>query len=172
MIALRVPQPAAEQAKREHGHAIPSMVDADELVDLDAFGAEGSKSVPRRRLAEVLQARAEELFEMVSSEIRRGAEPELLSAGVVLTGGAAALGGIELLAEDVIGLPARIGRPRHLAGLSDLLHDPAYATSVGLLRWSLREQEIQFRSSSPVAAAPIGGLLRKVAHLMRVVLPQ
>ena len=109
---------------------------------------------------------------MVSAEVRRGAAPELLSAGVVLTGGAASLDGIELLAEDVIGLPARVGRPRHLAGLSDLLHDPAYATSVGLLRWSLREQEIQFRSSSPASAVPIGGLLRKVAHMMRVVLPQ
>ena len=172
VIALRVPQPSAERAKRDHGHAIPSMVDAEEQVELDAFGSEGTKSVPRRRLAEVLQARCEELFEMVRAEVQRGAEPELLSAGIVLTGGAASLAGIELLAEDVIGLPARIGRPRHLAGLSDLLHDPAYATSVGLLRWSLREQEIQFRSSSPVSAAPIGGLLRKVAHLMRVVLPQ
>ena len=172
VIALRVPQPSAELAKREHGHAIPSLVDAEEIVELSAFGSEGTKSVPRRRIAEVLQARVEELFEMVRAEIHRGVEPELLSAGVVLTGGAASLDGIELLAEDVIGLPARIGRPRHLAGLSDLLHDPAYATSVGLLRWSLLEQEIQFLSSSPVSATPIGGLLRKVAHLMRVVLPQ
>ncbi len=172
VVALRVPHPSAESAKREHGHAIPSMVDAEEAIEIDAFGADGTKSVPRRRLAEVLQARAEELFEMVNAEVRRGAEPELLSAGVVLTGGAASLRGIELLAEDVIGLPARIGRPRHLAGLSDLLHDPAYATSVGLLRWSLREQEIQFRSSSSASAVPIGGLLRKVAHMIRVVLPQ
>ena len=172
VIALRVPQPSAEHAKREHGHAIPSLVDAEEIVELSAFGSEGTKSVPRRRIAEVLQARVEELFEMVRAEVHRGVEPELLSAGVVLTGGAASLGGIELLAEDVIGLPARIGRPRHLAGLSDLLHDPAYATSVGLLRWSLLEQEIQFLSSSPVSATPIGGLLRKVAHLMRMVLPQ
>ncbi|MBM4416612.1 MAG: cell division protein FtsA [Chloroflexi bacterium] len=172
VIALRVPQPAAEQTKRRYGHAIPSLVDEADDVEIDAFGSEGRKTVRRRLIAEVLQARTEELFEMVRAELRRGAQEELLSAGVVLTGGAASLPGIELLAEDVLGLPARIGRPRHLAGLSDLLHDPAYATSVGLLRWSLKEQEILLRSSPLLPAPSLGGLVRKVAHLMRVVLPQ
>ncbi len=171
VVALRVPQPAAERVKREYGHAIPSMVDEEEEVQVDAFGAEGHRMVPRRLMAQVLQARVEELFELVSAEIRRGSSLDMLSAGVILTGGASSLEGIDLLAEDVLQLPARIGRPRHLAGLSDILHDPAYATSVGLLRWALKEREIMFRSS-PVQVAPLGGLLRKVAHLMRLVLPQ
>ncbi|MEE8337076.1 MAG: cell division protein FtsA [Dehalococcoidia bacterium] len=171
VVALRVPQPAAERVKREYGHAIPSMVDEEEEVQVDAFGAEGHRMVPRRLMAQVLQARVEELFELVSAEIRRGSSLDMLSAGVILTGGASSLEGIDLLAEDVLQLPARIGRPRHLAGLSDILHDPAYATSVGLLRWALKEREIMFRSS-PVPVAPLGGLLRKVAHLMRLVLPQ
>ena len=171
VVALRVPQPAAERVKREYGHAIPSMVDEEEEVQVDAFGAEGHRMVQRRLMAQVLQARVEELFELVSAEIRRGSSIDMLSAGVILTGGASSLEGIDLLAEDVLQLPARIGRPRHLAGLSDILHDPAYATSVGLLRWALKEREIMFRSS-PVPVAPLGGLLRKVAHLMRLVLPQ
>ncbi|MDP6606379.1 MAG: cell division protein FtsA [Dehalococcoidia bacterium] len=171
VVALRVPQPSAELVKREHGHTIPSMVDEDDEVDVDAFGAEGHRTVPRRLMAEVLQARSEELFELVLAEVRRAVQPEVLSAGVILTGGASSLEGIDLLSEDVLQLPARVGRPRHLAGLSDILHDPAYATSVGLLRWALKEREIMFRSS-PRPVAPIGGLLRKVAHLMRVVLPQ
>ena len=171
VVALRVPQPAAEHVKREHGHAIPSLVDEAEEVSVDAFGAEAQKVVPRRGIARVLQARTEELFELVRAEVRRGAQPEMLSAGAVLTGGAAALPGIDMLAEDVLQLPARVGRPRHLAGLSDILHDPAYATSVGLLQWALREREIMYRSSA-VSAAPLGGLMRRVAHLMRVVLPQ
>ncbi|MEZ4552403.1 MAG: cell division protein FtsA [Dehalococcoidia bacterium] len=172
VVALRVPQPAAELAKRRYGHAIPSLVDEDEEVEVDAFGSEGRKTVSRRLIAEVLQARTEELFEMVQAEIRRGVDQDVLSAGIVLSGGAASLPGIEMLAEDVLGLPARVGRPRHLAGLSDLLNDPAYATSVGLLRWSLKEREIMLRSSPSVPTASFGGLLRKVANLMRVVLPQ
>ncbi len=171
VVALRVPQPAAERAKRERGHAIPSLVDENEEVEIDAFGSDGHKTVSRRLMAEVLQARTEEMLEMALAEIRRGAEPETLSAGVVLTGGAAGLPGIDLLAEEVLSLPARIGRPRHLAGLSDILHDPAYATSVGLLRWALKEQAIMFRSA-PGPVAPLGGMLKRVAHLMRVILPQ
>lgn len=174
VIALRIPQPAAEQVKREHGHAIPSLVDDGEEdgVEVDAFGSEGRKTVSRRLIAEVLQARTEELLEMVRAEMRRGSQEELLAAGVVLTGGAANLPGIELLAEDVLQLPARVGRPRHLAGLSDLLHEPAYSTSVGLLRWAMREQEIQLRPSARPVSGSVAGLLRKVAQLMRVVLPQ
>ena len=172
VIALRVPQPAAEQAKLEFGHAIPSLVEEDELVEIDAFGTDGRKEIPRRLIAEVLQARCEELLEMVRAEVRRGAQAEMLAAGTVLTGGAAALPGIDALAEDVLELPARVGRPRHLAGLSDLLHNPAYSTSVGLLRWATREQEIVLRPSPLPVAGAVGGLFRKVAQLVRVVLPQ
>ena len=172
VVALRVPQPSAEQAKREYGHAIPSLVDPDEEIDIDAFGAEGHKTVRRRLLSEVLQARTEELFEMVRAEVGRGGQEELLAAGIVLTGGAASLPGIEVLAEEVMELPARVGRPRHLAGLSDLLHEPAYATAVGLLRWGMREQEILLRPTPTPVAGTVRGLVRKVAQLMRVVLPQ
>lgn len=171
VAAIHVPRPAAEQAKRDHGHAIPSMIDEDEEVEVDAFGSEGHLRVRRRLVAEVLQARTEELMELVLAEVRRGTAPEMLSAGAVLTGGAASLPGIEMLAQDVLHMPARVGVPYRLAGLSDILHNPAYATSVGLLQWALRKQEIMFRSS-PVPAAPLGGLMRKVAHLMRLVLPQ
>ena len=158
VVALRVPQPAAEQAKRKYGHVIPSLVGEDEEVDIEAFGSEGTKQMPRRLMAQVLQARTEELFELVLAEVRRGADPEMLSAGVVLTGGASGLPGIDLLAEEVMSLPARVGRPQHLAGLSDLLQDPAYATSVGLLKWALKEQEIMFRSApAAVPAVQEGG---------------
>jgi cell division protein FtsA len=172
VVALRVPQPAAELAKRRYGHAIPSLVDDTEEVDIDAFGSEGTKTVPRRVIAEVLQARTEELLEMIAAEVRRGTQQEMLSAGVVLTGGAAALPGVEVLAEDVLDMPARVGRPRHLAGLSDILHDPAYSTAVGLLRWAAKEREVMLRNAPGLPSAPLGGLMRKVAHLMRVVLPQ
>ena len=171
VVALRVPQGSAEAAKRQYGHAIPSMVDEDEEIEVESFGAGGLKQVSRRLVAQVLQARAEELLELVLAEVRRGAQAETLSAGVVLTGGAASLPGMDLLAEDVLQLPARVGGPRHLAGLSDILHDPAYATSVGLLRWALKEREIMFRSS-PLQTAPLGGLMRRVGSLVRLVLPQ
>jgi cell division protein FtsA len=171
VVALRVPQPSAELAKRQYGHAIPSMVDEGELVEVDSFGSEGRRAVSRRLIAQVLQARCEELLELVQAELRRGSGAETLSAGIILTGGAALLPGLDLLAEDVLQLPARVGRPRYLAGLSDILQEPAYATSVGLLRWALKEREIVFRTSA-LPVPPLGGLMKKVGHLMRLVLPQ
>lgn len=171
VVALRVPQPSAEAAKRRYGHAIPSMVDADEVVEVDSFGSEGRRDVSRQLMAQVIQARAEELLELVQAEIRRGSQAETLAAGVVLTGGAAVLPGLDLLAEGVLQLPARIGRPRHLAGLSDILLEPGYATSVGLLRWALKEREVVFRSGS-IPVPSLGGLMKRVGHLMRLVLPQ
>ena len=169
VVALRVPQPSAEEAKRDYGHAIPSLVDETEEIEISSFGSDDNKIVKRRQLAEVLQARTEELMEMVAAEISRNGDAALLSAGVILTGGAASLKGIELLAEEVLELPARVGRPHHLAGLSDILNDPAYATSVGLLQWALKEQSINI---SPKPNTPIGGLISKLAHLMRIILPQ
>ena len=171
VVAMRVPQPSAELAKRQFGHAIPSLVDEAEEVEIDSFGSEGRRNVSRRLIAQVLQARCEEMFELVQAELRRGSQSEPLSAGVILTGGGALLPGLDLLAEDVLQLPARVGRPRYLAGLSDILHEPAYATSVGLLRWALKEREIVFRSSA-LPVPPLGGLRKKVGHLMRLVLPQ
>jgi cell division protein FtsA len=171
VVALRVPQPSAELAKRQFGHAIPSLVEEAEEVEIDSFGSEGRRAVSRRLIAQVLQARCEEMFELVQAELRRGSQSETLSAGVILTGGGALLPGLDLLAEDVLQLPARVGRPRYLAGLSDILHEPAYATSVGLLRWALKEREIVFRSSA-LPVPPLGGLMKKVGHLMRLVLPQ
>ena len=93
VVGLRCPYQVAEEAKERYGHAIPSLVDADESVELDCFGSERRKSVPRRRLCEILQARCEEIIEMVVSEAKRSVHDDILSAGLVLTGGAANLPG-------------------------------------------------------------------------------
>ena len=117
------------------------MVDAREEITLDAFGSEGSKTELRRRLCEIIQARVEEILEMVSAEVKRAVHDDVISAGIVLTGGTAKLSGIDMLAEQVTGWPARVGMPRNLHGLTDALIDPAYATSVGLLQWTVNEAE-------------------------------
>ena len=111
VIALRVPQPSAERAKRDHGHAIPSMVDAEEVVDLDAFGSEGDEeraAAPARRGA----------AGALRGALRDGCAPRCTAApsrscsrpASSSPAAAASLGGIELLAEDVIG-PPRAHRP-------------------------------------------------------------
>jgi cell division protein FtsA len=172
VAGLRCPYVVAEEAKAAYGHAIPSMVDAGETVDLDCFGSERQKSVPRRRLCEILQARCEEIMEMVMSEVKRTAHDDILSAGVVLAGGTAKLRGLDILAEQVTGLPARIGVPRHLQGLSETLDDPAYATSVGLLQWALKENGMLYAGHRSGPSFAFGGWLRRVGQWMRVLMPE
>jgi cell division protein FtsA len=172
VIGLRCPYKAAEEAKATFGHAIPSSVDPEEMLEIDAFGSERHRTVQRRQLCEILQARAEEILEMVVMEVKRSVQGDIVSAGLVLTGGSAKLEGIDVLAEQVTGLPARVGRPRNLQGLSDTLADPAYAASVGLLQWAVRESEQGYRNTKMRPPMPFGGWMKRFTNWARVLLPE
>ncbi len=172
VIGLRCPYRAAEDAKALFGHALPSSIDPEETVELDVFGAEGRKSVQRRRIAEILQARVEELFEMIIREVRRAVHDDILSAGIVLTGGTANLTGIADLAEQVTGLPARVGAPRNLQGLIDTLCDPAYAASVGVLQWAVHEFESGMWYAHQRSMPFKGDFWQRLTRWARVLLPE
>ena len=89
-------------------------------------------------LNQIIQARAEEVVELIYNEIRRSGYDGLLPAGVVLTGGTAQLPRFDELMRDMLGIPVRVGAPTDLTGLSDTIDSPPYATGVGLLRWGAR----------------------------------
>jgi cell division protein FtsA len=137
-VGLRTPFDMAEEIKIKYGHALPDTIMAEEVVKVNVFGEDGSHQIPRQFLAEIIEARTEEILEMVLKEIKRSGYDGLLPAGVVLCGGTAELPGIRDLARDVINLPARIGQPQNLRGLVDTLQSPAFATSIGLLEWGVR----------------------------------
>jgi cell division protein FtsA len=141
-ICLRTPFEEAEAIKKKYGHASPDEVPEDELLDIAAFGEEAHQRISRRRLAEVLNARVEEIATLIFQEIKRSGYDGLLPAGVVLCGGTAQLPGIRNIVRDVIGLPVRVGRPQDLQGLVDTLANPAYATSVGLLMWGQNHKSV------------------------------
>ncbi len=172
VVGMRAPFPAAEKAKARFGHAIPSAVPLDQEVEIEAFGSERQRTFSRRRMCEILQARTEEILEMVLSEVRRAGCEDMISAGLVLTGGTAKLEGIDTLAEQVLDIPARIGLPQYIQGLTEPVTDPACATSVGLLEWAIRDAQ---PTSHPVVAHPVfpfSGLFRRFSEIARVVLPE
>ena len=138
-IGLRTPFTTAEELKIRYGNALARNIPADETLDVAAFGDGGPQQASRRFLAQIIQARVEEIFELVQKEIKRSGYDGLLPAGVVLCGGTADLAGIRDLAREALNLPVRIGTPQELRGLVDVLGSPAYATSVGLLQWGLRQ---------------------------------
>ena len=138
---LRVPISQAEEIKLEHGYAVMSEISEDEHFTIRAFGEDQPVSVTRRDLAEIIEARVEELFSLLLQEIKRSGYDGLLPAGMVLTGGTSNLPGIRSLASQVMGVPVRVAHPENLLGLTDQLLAPAYSTSVGLLYWALLMSE-------------------------------
>jgi cell division protein FtsA len=172
VVGMRCPYHSAQEAKETFGNAIPSAVDPDDTIDIEAFGAERQRTYQRRLICEIIQARCEEILEMVVTEVRRATDTELVSAGLVLTGGTARLPNLDLLAEQVTGLPARVGLPRHIFGLVDELHDPAYATGVGLLQWAVGEQELSPVRALPVGPTPLDNLFKRIGNFVRVLLPE
>ncbi len=136
-VGLRTPYNVAEEIKIKYGHARPDALIPEEMVKLNVFGEDGQQQISRQFLAEIIEARTEEIFEMVLNEIKRSGYDGLLPAGMVLCGGTAQLPGLKDLARDIMGLPIRVGEPQNLRGLVDTLHSPAFATSVGLLEWGI-----------------------------------
>lgn len=135
-ICLRTPLSQAEELKIAYGHADPTMVADLPPVEVPTFERGAAQPVPRDYLAQIIQARMEEILTMVASEIRRSGYGGLLGAGVVLTGGVAEQAGLRELAEHVLDLPVRIGEPQGVERLDERLSGPAFATAVGLLLWA------------------------------------
>jgi cell division protein FtsA len=172
VVGMRCPYHSAEEAKERYGNALPRLVDADETIEIEAFGAERQRVYERRMVCQIIQARCEEILEMVVTEAGRATEADLLSAGLVLTGGTARLPALDLLAEQVTRLPARIGMPSRIFGLVDELHDPAFATAVGLLQWAVGEQELSPLRAAALGPTPLDGLFKRLGNFFRVLLPE
>jgi cell division protein FtsA len=135
-IGLRISQEQAEQVKRQYGHALTSEVGEGEFFTLKTFGEELPQQISRRELVYIIEARVEEIMQLLHQEIRRSGYDNLLPAGMILTGGTSLLPGIRQLAANILNMPVRVARPENLIGLVDQLQSPAYSTSVGLLKWS------------------------------------
>ena len=142
-VVLRTPLEAAEKIKQRYGCALAALVDDDETIEVPSVGGRAPRIVPRKVLVDIIMPRVEELFEHVKNELARTGHDEMLASGIVLTGGSTNLEGTAELAEDVVGLPARLGVPRGIGGLVDVVKSPTYATSVGLVQYGARQRSAQ-----------------------------
>jgi cell division protein FtsA len=105
--------------------------------------SEDGHGVSYQDLCDIVRARVEEILRLILLELPHAEYETLVPAGLVLTGGSSNLSGIETLGQDVLHLPVRVGTPTNMHGIADALHDPAYATSVGLLLWGSKHQGMQ-----------------------------
>ncbi len=132
-VALRTPPKDAEDLKLRHGCALRQLADAREMIEVPGIGDRPPRTLSRQTLAEFIEPRMEELYSLVQSELRRSGFEELLSSGIVVTGGTAGMQGMVELGEEVFHMPVRLGYPRYQGGLAEVMHNPRYATAIGLL---------------------------------------
>jgi len=142
-MALRTPTKEAEEIKRRHGCALRELAEAQEMIEVPGVGDRGPRKLSRQTLAEVIEPRVEELYSLIQAELRRSGFEELLSSGVVITGGSAAMQGMVELGEEVFHMPLRLGLPAYSGGLSEVIRNPRFSTGVGLLMAGVQQRERQ-----------------------------
>ncbi len=138
VAGLRTSAREADTLKKKYGSCMSSMILADETVEVPRVGGRPPQSMPRQVMAQLLEPRMQELFELVREELDRSGYRELVAAGVVLTGGSSLLEGTLELADEIFELPVRIGRPQNIGGLVDVVNSPIFSTGVGLILYGQR----------------------------------
>jgi len=133
---LRTPATEADKIKRQYGCALVEMVEEDEIVEVLSVGGHKPRGISRIALAEIIEPRAEEFFDLINREILKSGYDDRIASGVVLTGGTVMLSGMTELAEQVFNLPVRRGLPMDIGGLVDVVNSPMYATAVGLVKYA------------------------------------
>ncbi|MEW6291161.1 MAG: cell division protein FtsA [Thermodesulfobacteriota bacterium] len=162
-IGLRTPLKAAEQLKEKYGCAISSMIDKDQAIEVPSVGGRKSRKLSQRVMGEILEPRVEEMLTLINYELANSGVKNLVNAGVVLTGGTSMLVHILDLAEQIFDLPVRIGYPRNIGGVTDIVNTPQCATGVGLVIYGMKsESERGFRERGTKG---IGGLAKKIKGL-------
>lgn len=148
-MALRTPTAEAEELKIRHGVAMPTLVDPEDTIEVPGVGDRPPRKLSRQALADVIEPRVSELFELVHAELRRSGYEELLSSGIVLTGGSSVMRGMIELGEEVFHMPVRVGAPQYDGALADVVCQPQYAAAMGLLMEGLaqRRRGIQARET-------------------------
>ncbi len=132
-MALRTPTKDAEDIKRAYGCALRQLASPEEMVEVPGVGERETRKLSRQTLAEVIEPRVEELYSLVQAELRRSGFEDLMSSGIVLTGGSSVLPGMVELGEEIFHMPVRLGYPQYVGGLAEVVRNPRFATGVGLL---------------------------------------
>jgi cell division protein FtsA len=139
-MALRTPTQYAEEIKIKYACALTQLAGADDTIKVPSVGDRPPRDLSRQSLAEVVEPRYDELFTLIQAELRRSGFEDMVPAGIVLTGGTSKMEGVVELAEEIFHMPVRVGFPQTVMGLNDIVRNPIYATSVGLLQYGMQHR--------------------------------
>lgn len=140
-IMMRTPIESAEIIKKKHGCAMIDLVDPAETIDVPMVGGRAPQRKFRQELAQIIEPRMMEIMEIIDHELIKSGRKSMISAGIVLVGGGCMIDGCVEAAERKLGLPVRLGTPRDITGLKDVVATPVYASGVGLLKYGIRASQ-------------------------------
>ncbi|MFH1175399.1 MAG: cell division protein FtsA [bacterium] len=131
-LGLQIPIEMAERIKVDFGSAIPEEINRKDQIDISKIDSAEEGTFSRRKVAEIIEARMQEIFFLIDKELKKIGHQKLLPAGAILTGGGAKLAGAVDLAKASLKLPAQLGFPQNLSGIIDKVDDPSFAVAIGL----------------------------------------
>ena len=159
-VAFRTPTQSAEDIKVKYGCALRQLADSRETVEVPGVDGREPRQLSVQTLAEVLEPRVVELYEMVLSELRRSGMEEMIASGIVITGGSAMMRGMVELGEEIFHMPVRMGLPRYVGGLSEVVGNPRYATGVGLVL--MGKQQLERHLTGQMESGSFGRMMEKM----------
>jgi cell division protein FtsA len=160
-MALRTPTQHAEEIKIKYACALTQLAGVDDTIKVPSVGDRPPRDLSRQSLAEVVEPRYDELFTLVQAELRRSGFEDMVPAGIVLTGGTSKMEGVVELAEEIFHMPVRVGYPQTVRGLNDIVRNPIYATSVGLLQYGMLHRSDTGTASSSKSGGSTEGVLSR-----------
>ncbi len=140
-MALRTPTKDAEELKIQHGVALRQLASVNDMIEVPGVGDRAAREISRQTLAEVIEPRVEELYSLVQRELRSCGLEELLSSGIVITGGSSLMKGMVELGEEVFHMPVRVGVPQYAGALAEVVRNPRYSTGMGLIAAGLDQMK-------------------------------
>jgi cell division protein FtsA len=159
-VAFRTPTQSAEDIKIKHGCALRQLADAREVVEVPGVDGREARQLSIQTLAEVIEPRVVELYELVLQELRRSGMEEMIASGIVITGGSAMMRGMIDLGEEIFHMPVRMGMPRYVGGLSEVVSNPRYATGVGLIL--MGKQQLERHLTGQMESSSVGRIFEKM----------
>ncbi len=167
-VGLSVLDDQAEKLKHQYGESYVDLIEEDESITIPGIAGRPPKEITKSILAKIIQARMEEILEIIAIEVKRSGYSESLSAGIVITGGGSLIKNVCPLANEVLGMDAKIGRPLGLAGgLTEEVDSPIYATSVGLVLHALRTGETNEPISGRSQEKSVEHVMNKITDRMK-----
>lgn len=169
-IGLRTSLDIAEKIKLQHASAVTKNIKDTEKIDLTDYDPNEENKIPKKYIAEIVEARLTEIFSMIKNELKKVGKDGMLPAGIIFTGGGSELNGLIDFTKDYLRLPAQIGYPLgEISGIVDKLNDSGYTTSVGLMLWGLESAKKPAKSSYNLGN--FGSVIDKAKKMFKSFIP-